>query len=63
MKGFMTTCVAALCATSGLAVVAGCDRYKIGQIVGLDSMRQTRGHADDTNAATDRLQGSCLRIG
>ena len=28
MKGFMTTCVAALCATSGLAVVAGCDRYR-----------------------------------
>ena len=26
-------------------------------------MRQTRGHADNANAATDRLQSSCLRIG
>ena len=25
-------------------------------------MRQTRGHADNANAATDRLQSSCLRI-
>ena len=28
MKGFMTSCVNALCVTSGLAVVGGCDRYK-----------------------------------
>jgi hypothetical protein len=28
MKGFMTTCLTALCATSGLAVVGGCDRYR-----------------------------------
>jgi len=26
-------------------------------------MRQTRGHADNANAATYRLQSSCLRIG
>jgi hypothetical protein len=28
MKGFMTSCVNALCVTSGLAVVGGCDRYR-----------------------------------
>jgi hypothetical protein len=28
MKGFMTTCLTALCATSGLVVVGGCDRYR-----------------------------------
>jgi hypothetical protein len=28
MKGFMTTCLTALCATSGLALVGGCDRYR-----------------------------------
>jgi hypothetical protein len=28
MKGFMASCVNALCVTSGLAVVGGCDRYR-----------------------------------